>query len=160
MVIEGNRVYIDALTLDFDGLFAPDEEEFRLLRNVKLSYFAHVYGEGEPEINRFNFLVVNQPPELTRIHPDRPMPGFFEMRLWRYLWDFIQESSNTAPPKAAQLAMKVTWLKPAALAVQNGQTYAAFLDNDGLSLERDNTPGLLTSMLKEAQEMKDDAAAP
>ncbi len=160
VLIDGNRVYVDALTLDFDPSFAQDNEEFRMLRNMKLSYFDHIYSEGAQPEDGFRFLELNQPPELTRIHPEKTMPGFFEMRLWRYLWDSMQEQTNVIHPNTPRLGVKITRLKPAALAVQNGQTYTAFLDNDGLTLERDNTPGLLNSMLREAEEMKDGTVAP
>lgn len=152
IVIPGNRLHIDGLSLEFDAFFP---EEFLVLRNTKLRYFRYLYGEGPdgkpvPVEQRFSFMSPPDVPLATRIHPDIETPTFFEIRLWRTLWDLQQNDSL-----AKQSGLTIMEIKDAARAVAAHKAYVATLGIEGITLDEDVTPGLAESILNDAKSLDD-----
>jgi len=149
LTIDGDRINVDGLFLDFDALFAPDEPNLQVLRGMKVAYIDHIYSEQQPADERFTLLPEYRVPELTRIQPvlagDRiSFPSFYELRIWQHLWDYIKR------PDLAPRGFTATHLPPASHDLKTGHVYSAMVGPDGISLRDAATPGLLNEMLEQA----------
>jgi hypothetical protein len=162
--IPGTRLSVDGIVLDFDAMFGQDSEELRVFQGHKLAYFLHVYGEGQPLPEQFCFVRTGEVPELTRIHPKNNLPTVAEMRWWQRVWDLMPDLEKPIH-ESSRFGLKVSLVGPASRAVKIGRTYSAFLQYpysgpEGLTLEEDSTPGLLSELLEEGAKLKDEEAAP
>jgi hypothetical protein len=172
IVIPGDQLQAGGVMLEFDNLFAPDIDEFGILRNKQLLLFGRFCGatetapaEGPDE--RFTFFPREQVPELMRLKPNATEPSVFESRLWQYLWTLLPD-----PPRDAKFpwvsaksggGLKATWLNPATITVtvRGAHTYTAYIDGGGnitLSADQPGMSGLLETMLTEGKMIRSKAS--
>jgi hypothetical protein len=153
ITLPGNQLQATGVLLEFDSLFAADIQDYAMLRNTQLVFFAGFCGVGEPAPTstavpdpRFTFLPRGQVPELVRLDPLAPQPSPFESKLWHYLWNALPDPPRDArfPWVSAQpgLSIKATWLKPAAIAVGPKNVYTAYVSTDGSVTLGQNEPGM------------------
>jgi hypothetical protein len=167
IILPGARVCVDGLVIKFDALF---NEEFKNVRSVRLAYFARVYSEQQPSLERFSFLQEWQVPDATLVHRDHVT--HYEERLWQYLWDLIPSTERVEKQgqidraemqrlldRAAKQGLTVDWKEPACRVVKNGLVYAIFVGDEGATFDTSDDPSLLNDMLREVQQQDQEHTA-
>jgi hypothetical protein len=168
IVIPGDQLQAGGVVLEFDHLFAPESDEFAMLRNTQLPLFSRFCGATETPAadqpdERFTFFQRDQVPELVRLQPRIIQAGLFESRLWQYLWTLLPD-----PPRDAKYpwvsarpgsGLRATWLKPATITVtiRDRHTYTAYISADGavtLDADQPGMTGLLKMMMDEGQMLR------
>ena len=168
IVIPGDQLKASGLLLEFDRMFASDNDAYAMLRDTQLVFFGMFCGASEeaPAVSnaaddRFTFLPRDQVPELARLDPEAPQASYFEKQLWEYLWGLLPEVPRDAkyPWVSGSPAhgLKATWLKPATITVKRTHTYTAYVSIDGnitLAEDEPGKSGLLDEMVKEGQKLE------
>ncbi len=152
IIVPGTRVFIDGLRLEFDPLF---NEDYKVLRNANLNYFGSIYAESQPKAERFSFLTLGQVPDSTRVHSSQPSATHFEMKLWSYIWDLIQN-----PAEAEKQGLHVRWVKPVARTLKRGMVYSIYLAPDGIAISEEDDPKTLAEIIQEADQSNPSRQAP
>jgi hypothetical protein len=173
LVIVGDQLQAGAVMLEFDHMFAPENEDYAPLRNRQILFFDRFRGVGDERAMGeaagvpFTFFPRNEVPALIRIHPLAAQPSLFETQLWQYLWTSLPD-----PPRDAKhpwnwgkggSGLKATWLKPATITVRRRHTYTAYVSADGaVSLDEDQPgiSGLFAAMWAEGEKLRAAASKP
>ena len=144
IIIPGDKLCIDGLSLEFGPLF---NEEFKALRGVRLVYFDRVYAEEQPLADRFTFLPRGEVADATQIYSDHI--SHLEERLWQYLWDLIPSRNDPAATgdRAEKQGLTVRLVAPTCRTVKNGVVYTIFLDKD-VTFEESSDPSVLHEILR------------
>jgi hypothetical protein len=171
LVIAGDQLQAGAVMLEFDHMFAPENQDYAPLRNRQLLFFGRFSSvadnrvKGEAADEPFTLFPRNEVPALVRIHPLAAQPSLFENQLWQYLWAILPD-----PPRDAKYpwiwgkggsGVKATWLKPATITVRRRHTYTAYVSADGAVTLGEDQPGifgLFDAMWAEGEKLR--AAAP
>jgi hypothetical protein len=171
IAIRGDQLQAGGVMLEFDHMFAPENEDYAPLRNKQLLFFGRFGGvenkdaRNEAPEEPFTLFPRDQVPALIRVRPLSVQPSQFESRLWQYLWTVLPD-----PPRDAKYpwvwakggsGVKATWLKPATITVRRRHTYTAYISADGVISLGEDQPGiydLFDAMLTEGEKLK--AAAP
>ncbi len=148
VTINGDRLAVYGVMLDFNDRFADDAPEFRILRGKQFAYFSYLCGADEKPIpnqpdNRFTFMPQWETPGLTRLDISTLHPTIYEVRLWKYVWNRIPDEQHPLPWSSNwKNDLNVTFMKPAIIAVRLGHTYTAWVncndDADRLSWKEDD----------------------
>lgn len=124
IVIPGNKVLVDGITFDFDEKFS---ERYKPLRNKRLFFFGHVYGDTQTKEQQFAFFTPGVPPTASQVHPDRPT--HLELRLWQHVGELM-----TSRAKVGHGGLHYTWSRSAPQTVQLGRLYKVYLGDDGVNI--------------------------
>jgi hypothetical protein len=152
VVIPGDQLQASGVMLEFDHMFALENDDYAPLRNKQFLLFGRFGGvedqraKSEASDEPFSFFPRDEVPALVRINPLTIQPSHFESRLWQYLWTLLPD-----PPRDAKYpwvsakggtGLKATWLKPATITVSRRHTYTAYISADGIITLGEDQPGI------------------
>ena len=141
VIVPGNEVRVDGVLMSFGPAFSDDYAD---LRGTTLAFFDHVYGASQERPERFRFLTPNMVPAAAQTRASGTT--HYELHLWRYLWELIQNPSSDA---AADFHIR--WTAPAPCTVRRGVVYMLFVGNDGTSIVESDDRAILNNLVTEAE---------